>query len=263
MAALNLLQLTDLHITPHAGELMLGIDTESHFQQTLKDAVDRHGPFDLILLTGDLAQDPRADTYQRIGRHLRQYDAPCLCLPGNHDDLGLMQTHLNIGKISCDKQRILGNWLILALNSQKLDSPIGVLDDNELAFLERALQSHPNLPTLIAVHHHCVPSGSPWMDTMQIQNSGAFLATVKKHPQVKAVTCGHVHQAFTKREAHITLFATPASCFQFTPHSSEFSLDDTPPSYRVFQLYEDGNIQSEVFRVALEMSGLDRNALEY
>ncbi|MCK9608953.1 MAG: 3',5'-cyclic-AMP phosphodiesterase [Methylomonas sp.] len=263
MATLNVLQLTDLHVTPHSGELMLGIDTEAYFQQTLKHAVDRHGPFDLILLTGDLAQDPCADTYQRIYRHLSRYDTRCLCLPGNHDDFSLMQTQLNTGKISCDKQLVLGNWSILMLNSQRINSHIGVLDDDELDFLEQTLQSHINLPTLIAVHHHCIRSGSPWMDTMQIQNSAAFLALIQKYSQVKAVTCGHVHQAFSKQEAQIALFATPASCFQFTPHSSEFSIDETPPGYRIFQLYDDGQLQSEIFRLPITMTDLDRNAHEY
>lgn len=263
MAALKLLQLSDLHVTPHAGELMLGIDTEAFFQQTLKHAVDRHGPFDLILLTGDLAQDPCADSYRRICRHLSSYNTRCLCLPGNHDDFGLMQTHLHTGNIGCDKQLVLDGWLILMLNSQKIDSPIGVLADDELAFLAQTLESHAGLPTLIAVHHHCIASGSSWMDTMRIQNSAAFLALIKKHPQVKAVTCGHVHQTFTKHEGQIALFAAPASCFQFTPHSSEFSIDDTPPGYRVFRLYGDGRLQSEVFRLPIKMTDLDRNAREY
>lgn len=263
MAALKLLQLSDLHVTPHSGELMLGIDTEYYFQQTLKHAVDRHGPFDLILLTGDLAQDPRADTYQRIDRHLSRYDTRCLCLPGNHDDFGLMQTYLHTGKISCDKQLVLGGWLILMLNSQKINSPIGVLADDELDFLERALQAHAVLPTLIAVHHHCIQCGSPWMDTMRIQNGAAFLALIKKYPQVKAVTCGHVHQTFTKHEGEIALFAAPASCFQFTPQSNEFSIAETPPGYRIFRLHDDGQLQSEVLRLPIKMTDLNRNAHEY
>jgi Icc protein len=263
MATLKVLQLTDLHITPHAGELMLGIDTEYYFQQTLQYAAEQHGPFDLILLTGDLAQNPCADSYQRIHRHLSGYDTRCLCLPGNHDDFGLMKTYLNAGKIGCDKQLVIGGWLILMLNSQKISSPVGLLADGEMDFLVQTLQAHAGLPTLIAVHHHCIASGSPWLDTMQIENSAAFLAIVDQYPQVKAVTCGHVHQSFSGQAVQAALLATPACCFQFTPHASEFSIDDTPPGYRVFQLYGDGRWHSEVFRLPLEMTALDRNAHEY
>lgn len=260
---LKIVQLTDLHVTPHAGDVMLGLDTEDFFWQTLAYAHDRHGPFDLILLTGDLAQDPCADSYQRIQQHLNQYTAPCLCLPGNHDDFELMQHHLQRGNVSCNKQWVTKGWQIVLLNSQKSNSPVGRLADDELVFLEQALQANHLLPTLVALHHPCFAIGSSWLDTMQIENSEAFLSLLGHYPQVKAVTCGHVHQEYFKKIGHINFFATPASCFQFTPGSAEFSIAETPPGYRVFHLYPDGGVQSEVYRLPIRMDGLNRQAHEY
>jgi Icc protein len=260
---LKILQLTDLHVTPHAGDLMLGLDTEDFFQKTLADAYGQHGPFDLILLTGDLAQDPCADSYQRIQQHLSQYPIHCLCLPGNHDDFELMQRYLQAGNVSSNKQLVIGNWQIVLLNSQKPNSPVGMLAEKELAFLEQALLSHQELPTLVALHHPCFALGSSWLDTMQIENSAAFLSLLNKYPQVKAVTCGHVHQAYFKKIDHINFFATPASCFQFTPYSNEFSIAETSPGYRVFNLHQDGSLQSTVHQVPITMEALDRKAHEY
>jgi Icc protein len=260
---LKILQLTDLHVTPHAGNLMLGLDTEDFFQRTLAYADDQHGPFDLILLTGDLAQDPCADSYQRIQQHLNQYAAPCLCLPGNHDDFDLMQRYLQAGNVSCNKQLVLNDWQIVLLNSQKPNSPVGKLAGSELDFLEQALQSQTDLPTLVALHHPSFAIGSSWLDTMQIENDAAFLALLSAYPQVKAVTCGHVHQAYFRQIGKINFFATPASCFQFTPYSSEFSIAETSPGYRVFSLFQDGSLQSEVHRVPITMHALDRQAHEY
>lgn len=263
MTTLRILQISDLHVTPHMGDLMLGLDTEVFFRRTLDHAHSHHGPFDLMLLTGDLAQDPCADSYQRICKHLHDYPTPCLCLPGNHDDFDLMRQHLQQGKVSCDKQTVIGNWHIVLLNSQKVNSPVGALSDAELAFLRQALQSEPELPTLIAVHHHCIPSGSRWMDTMQIENSEAFLSLLQQHPQVKGVTFGHVHQVYEAKLADTVIVACPASCFQFTPYSQAFSIADTPPGYRVFELYEDGSLTSKVYRVPIDMGELDRSAHEY
>ena len=260
---LKILQLTDLHVTPHTGDLMLGLDTEDFFQQTLAHAYDQQGPFDLILLTGDLAQDPSADSYQRIQQDLNQYATPCLCLPGNHDDFDLMQRYLQAGNVSCNKQLVLNDWQIVLLNSQKPNSPIGNLAESELAFLEQALHSQQDLPTLIALHHPCFAIGSNWLDTMQIENSEALLSLLNKYPQVKVVTCGHVHQEYFEKIGQISFFATPASCFQFTPYSSEFSIAETSPGYRVFSLFQDGSLQSEVHRVPITMHALDRQAHEY
>ncbi|MGR8931851.1 MAG: 3',5'-cyclic-AMP phosphodiesterase [Gammaproteobacteria bacterium] len=259
----RILQITDLHVKPHASETMLGIDTEHFFQQTLAHAHDHHAPFDLILLTGDLCQDPNSESYQRICLHLKQYDTRCLCLPGNHDDFTLMKKHLAAGKIDCGRLLHLDSWLIIALNSQKPNSPVGNLADDELDFLEATLLRNSASPTLIALHHHCMPSGSPWLDTMQVQNSKAFLEIIRNFPQVKAVTFGHIHQAFFSQIDQIAIFGTPSSCFQFTPNSNEFTIDDTPPGYRVFQLLDNGELQSACYRLPIIMNQLDRSARAY
>jgi Icc protein len=149
------------------------------------------------------------------------------------------------------------------LNSQKANSPIGALPKAELDFLSNALESHPDLPTLIAVHHHCTPSSSSWLNTMQIENSDAFLALITQKTQVKGVTFGHVHQNYSTRVGHIDIFACPASCFQFAPDSDQFSIADTPPGYRTFELHPDGQVKSEVYRMPIAMHGLNRNAHEY
>jgi len=260
---LRVLQITDLHIKPHLGDTMFGINTEIFFQQTLQHAYDQHGHFDLILLTGDLAQNPSGDSYRRIFQHLLSYETPCLCLPGNHDDFSLMKKYLNQGMVSCGKILQMGGWQIIALNSQKPNSAVGELPTSELAFLERILTSNVNLPTLIAVHHNCIASGSPWLDTMQIQNSEEFLSLIQAFPQVKAVAFGHVHQELSSSLNEIAIFGTPASCFQFAPNSIEFSIDDIEPGYRIFNLFADGSLQSECHRAPINMAHLDRTAHAY
>jgi len=263
MAVLKILQLSDLHITPRSGQTMLGIDTEAYFLRTLQHAHEHHGPFALILLTGDLAQDPCSDSYQRICSHLLKLNTPSLCLPGNHDDYTLMQQHLNSGQVSCNKQTIMCNWHIILLNSQKPNSAVGALTNTELDFLSHALQSHPDLPTLIAMHHHCIPSSASWLNTMQIEDSDCLLTLIKQHPQVKGVTFGHVHQDYSTRNGHIDIFACPASCFQFAPDSKHFCIADTPPGYRVFELNPSGHLESTVYRLPITMHDLDRSAHEY
>lgn len=261
---LKILQITDLHLKANPQDTMLGVETERHFLLTLQHAHQQHGPFDLMLLTGDLAQDPCPASYQRLYRLLEPYRTRCLCLPGNHDDLSLMEQYLNEDLVGCDKVLQLGNWRILALNSQKPGSPVGELAEIELCFLQEALQSGPEQsPVLIALHHNCIASGSAWLDTMQIQNSTAFLDLVKTFPQVKAIVFGHVHQELNSRLDHIAIFGTPASCFQFEPHSKEFSIDDKPPAYRILQLSADGSLHSACHSVPIDMGHLQRSTQAY
>ncbi len=260
---LKVLHITDPHLKPRSGDTMFGIDTEEFFQRALAHANQHNGPFDLILLTGDLAQDPSADTYQRILKHLLNYDTRCLCLPGNHDDFDMMKHYLNRLPVSCDKLLALDDWQVIGLNSQIPNSPVGELSSEELAFLERSLAATRNRHTLIAVHHHCIPSGSDWLDTMQIQNSDAFLSLVKAFPQVKAVIFGHVHQALSITVNQLAILGTPASSFQFMPNSTEFSISDLPPGYRVLELSADGHVESVCHYLPIKMDSLDRNAHGY
>ncbi len=262
MSSSKILQITDLHILPHVDDTLLGINTEAYFLQTLAQAHATHGQFDLILLTGDLGQDPNADSYQRICRHLQTYQTPCLCLPGNHDDSDLMAIHLNAGLVSCRKHLLLGNWQIICLDSQKPGSPIGALSPEELVFLEQTLTAHTQ-PALLAVHHHCVASQSSWMDTMQIENSAELLALVERFEQVKAITCGHLHQEMQASHKGIDILVTPASCFQFKPKAAEFELDLLPPGYRVFDLFADGSFATRVYRLPISMSDLQTQSHGY
>jgi Icc protein len=123
-------------------------------------------------------------------------------------------------------------------------------------FLEDCLASYPSLHTLIAVHHHCIETESPWMDTMIIENSEAFLAKTKRYPQVKAITSGHIHQVMDMTTGSIRVLGTPSTCFQFTPKSNAFSLDTSAPGYRSIKLYADGKIETEITRLSEPLSGL-------
>jgi 3',5'-cyclic-AMP phosphodiesterase len=246
----KILQITDMHILPQETDTLNGINTELSFQRVLADAHKQHGTFDLMLLSGDLAETPSLAVYQRIANYLRQFQTPVICLPGNHDDWSLMQAVFNHPSLSCRKHWLLSNWQIICLNSQKIASPSGELTAAELEFLENCLVTHAEKPTLIAVHHHCIPCESPWLDSMQISNSERLWEILNDHIQVKAVICGHIHQAMSVKIAGINVYSTPSSCFQFKANSRDFMLENAPPGYRILSLEPDGGLSSACYWVA-------------
>jgi Icc protein len=258
---LTILQLSDLHILQAPDDTLLGINTEHYFHTCLEQAVLlRSGQaVNLILLTGDLAQDPCRSSYNRILDTLKTYKIPCICLPGNHDDFELMQQVFNTDKINCCKQVLMNNWQLISLNSQVPGEPGGRVSNEELAFLESGLSAYPYRHALVAVHHHCLPTLSPWMDTMIIENSPELLAVLEKYPQVKVITTGHIHQVMDMTLRNIRVLGAPSTCFQFVPESPEFSVDDTAPGYRVIDLYADGRVESEVIRLPEPLQGLKMN----
>ncbi len=263
MASLSILQITDLHILPGLDETFLGINTEHYFHATLELAFANHQHFDLILLTGDLAQESSPAGYQRILNSLQATKTPCICLPGNHDDYELMEQVFNTGLINCRKLVLWENWQLICLNSVIPGAPGGRLSKQELTFLEECLAGNPNHHALIAVHHHCLETKSAWMDTMMIENSQAFWAIINQYPQTKAVTTGHIHQVLDVGIGGIRILGSPSTCFQFTPNSNSFSLDKTPPGYRLIKLYADGSIESDITRLAEPLIELQLDTQTY
>lgn len=261
-AHLSILQITDMHILRRSGETLVGIDTEHYFHAIL-DLAFSTNTYDLVLVTGDLAQSPCQASYQRILTRLETYNTPCVCLPGNHDDFGLMQKILKTEKVNCRRQTVLGNWQFICLNSQIVGSAGGRLANDELVLLKQCLNQYPNYHALIAVHHHCLPTDSAWMDTMLIENHQAFFDIVAKYPQVKVITTGHIHQLMDTTVDSIRVLGTPSTCFQFKPKSAKFGMENTAPGYRVIQLYEDGRVESDIIRLTESLSGLQNNTKGY
>lgn len=230
----KVLQITDLHIFRHPDECLLGVNTQFYFEQVVDQAHARHQQFDLILVTGDLAQTACDEAYQRIKTKLAQFETPFFCVAGNHDLPEVMQNTLTI-----QRRTTIGQWQIIGLHSPISGSPVGRFEKQELDELVNLLERHPNMSTLIITHHPCVPSGSAWMDTMQIQNSDEFWSLIANYPQVKAIVCGHIHQELNLVKNNVQVLATPATCFQFVSNSDEFAVAQTPPGYRVLEFNDE------------------------
>ena len=252
-----ILQVSDLHILPKRGDTLLGIDTEYYFRKVLTSAYERYGKFDLILASGDLAQQPCVASYQRIHKIFSHYQTKTVCFPGNHDDYSLMSWLLNKDLISCDKQTALGDWQIICLNSKKTNDPGGNLAAQELDFLKIALKSNQKPYVMLSVHHHCIPCESEWLDTMLIENSMELFECLNPFPEVKLIVTGHVHQVIETQQQGINILTTPSTCFQFKPKCRDFTLDSINPGYRVIQLFPDGRFKTQVHRLSGKQDELE------
>ncbi|MDA1342295.1 MAG: 3',5'-cyclic-AMP phosphodiesterase [Proteobacteria bacterium] len=259
----SILQITDPHILATPEATLLGVNTAHYFNAVLEHAFRSNRKFDLCLLTGDLAQDPCLASYKHILNKLETYNIPCICLPGNHDNFDIMQAVFCTEQVNCRKQIVLENWQIVSLNSQIPGSAGGYLSDKELVFLGECLSENSELNTLIAVHHHCLPTESLWMDTMMIENALEFFDLFKPYPNVKTIINGHIHQAMDVQVDSVRILTTPSTCFQFKPLSERFSLDDTSPGYRWINLYADGSMDSDIVRLTEPLKGIQANTQGY
>jgi len=264
--SLKILQITDTHLYADTSGTLLGMNT----QQTLDEVfrmTSTCGPIDMILSTGDLVHDSSVAGYQRFQKIMEQPGVPVYCLPGNHDAPEVMRATLVDSKVSYIPMVIQGNWLFVFLDSTLADSEGGSLSQKELDMLQATLSKHPDKHALVCLHHHPVPVGSKWMDTMLVDNAADFFNIIDRHNHVKGILWGHIHQVYEQvyenERNQVALLASPSTCIQFTPEKDTFGLDHEPPGCRWLALLPNGEIRSCVTRLSQMPAGLDFNSVGY
>lgn len=245
---LRLVQITDTHLNgPEDGHL-LGMKT-LHSMNCVLDIVRSEQPrMDAILVTGDLAQDGSIRAYQHLHNALSDFPCPVFWFEGNHDNPASLQQVAN-GTEHLHRIVRTPHWQLILLNSQVVGSVYGHLAEDQLQLLEQSLQERPDLHTLISFHHHPLPMGSRWIDTIGLRNADDLLAIVRRHNNVRCVLWGHVHQESDQTIDGVRYLSTPSTCVQFTPGSENFSVDTLAPGYRWLDLHPDGRLDTGVSRV--------------
>jgi Icc protein len=246
---LRILQLTDTHLYADPSGRLLGQDTRQTLELVLDLAYRTFRPIDLILLTGDLVHDESPEGYAYLKQRLTALDTGCCCLPGNHDSVLVMATTFDSGSANSDTTVRESAWNLVLLDSTIPGEDGGHLDREQLRRLQDSLAARPDDPALICLHHHPVPIGSAWMDTMALDNPEAFFGIIDRHPQVRAVLWGHIHQEFSTNRKGVRLLGSPSTCVQFLPGSTEFALDSRPPGFRWLELHGDGRVDTGVERI--------------
>jgi Icc protein len=242
---LRLLQFTDLHLCADPSGRVKGVATTETFARCLAHARAHHWPVDAVLLTGDLVQDdPRA--YLELAALMAPQASPIHCLPGNHDLPAEMEALLGSPPFDVSPLLRYGDWTLVQLDSSVPRAAHGCLSADSLDFLDDALARFADSHVLVVLHHHPIPAGSAWLDSIRLKNGEEMLQVVARHRNVRGIVWGHVHQSFEGMHDGIAMMSTPSTCFQFVPGRDDYAIDDKPPGYRWLHLYPDGRIDTRV-----------------
>ncbi|PJE80977.1 3',5'-cyclic adenosine monophosphate phosphodiesterase CpdA [invertebrate metagenome] len=244
---IRLIQISDTHLFGDPEKRYHGMDTYASLQSVLKLIVKKHPDMKALLVTGDLTQDEMPASYQRLVQVLSPLSVPFYWLCGNHDVKSLM---MQVAPSSMITTVDLGSWQVLLLNSQKSGEVAGEIDSKELTGLCQQLEQTPDVPTVLALHHHIDAIDSVWMDESKVINANALKDVLRQYPQVKVIIHGHIHQERTSMIEGVPCFAVPSTCVQFAPYEENYTIDDQMPGYRILDLFDDGAFHSEVVRIS-------------
>ncbi|MBE0490421.1 MAG: phosphodiesterase [Halomonas sp.] len=251
---MRLVQISDCHLhADPAARARAGFPLRQ--LEAVVEAVNRERP-DMVLVTGDISNDETAASYQLAVRTLGRLAAPWFWLAGNHDDPALMaETRELLDELD------IGAWRILMLDTHVSGQAHGELGPEGLAELAARLEEDDR-PTLLAMHHPPLPVGSAWIDALGLRDREAFWQTLSAFGQVRAILCGHIHQAFASHqrlagspqrpeESEVAVYGCPSTTDQFLAHAETFAIDEASrPGYRVLDLGE-GDVTTWVERVDL------------
>jgi 3',5'-cyclic AMP phosphodiesterase CpdA len=213
-------QITDLHVA--ATGLPPGPDAEgaanaqngARLAATI-DHINRLSPRpDAVIVTGDLADGPRPGEYEELAGHLPRLDMPVFAVPGNHDDRDAMR-RLFAGAPWLSPTGFLhhvidrGPLRIVMLDTLDPGRTAGILCAERLGWLKDRLDEHPG-PVVVALHHPPFQVGVPFMDAVALDSPQALEDIVRRHANVLAVVCGHVHRSATVSFAGTVGIAVPA-----------------------------------------------------
>ena len=249
---IHLVQITDTHLYGKATGTLLKMNTHDSFEHVIELVRGKEDRIDLILATGDIAQDASESAYSHFAERIGALEAPYRWIPGNHDKAEVMKNAAASPDVN-EKSVQINNWLILMLDTSTDGQVHGNLAPGELEFLHSQLQeSELNNSTehiMICMHHNPVKGNSGWMKDIGLKNRARFWELAKTATKIKCVVYGHIHQELDFVHENIRCLCSPSTCIQFKPNVVNFALDQVNPGYRSFELHANGTVESEVHRV--------------
>ena len=257
---LNILQLTDLHLTADSSMYSCRQRFEALLNQALEQSIAEGMKCDLILVTGDLVSQVDPAIYDYIFALLTATNIAFACIAGNHDVTDEVGSNLPFEQRQLIAReadsRLLSrhvieskHWQILLLNSAIAGQVAGRIKNEDIAWLCAQLE-YCDKPALLAVHHHLIPMQSEWIDAYKMQNAEQFWQRTKDYDNLRVIINGHTHQEQVQHRNGVIVYTTPSTCYQYQPLNDDFAYDKTArPGYRWLQLANNGQVASWVKRL--------------
>jgi Icc protein len=232
------LQLSDTHLAraPHAE--VNGRDPDRRLQQVLSAWAALDERADLVVLSGDNADDGSIEGCRRLRAAVAEIGAPMLAVPGNHDDPAAVAD-----AFGPPTPVEVGEWRVVGLDSSRPAQIHGTLDVDG-AF--RLLDDLDSRPTLLVLHHP--PVSRSTNPVFRLDGAAELLAGLAHRSHVKAVMTGHVHDAFDlEGPGDLALLGCPSTLYAIVHEGDGMEVSgEAPTGARVLRLADDGTWSSSL-----------------
>src|SRR5919198_1525698 len=153
-------QLTD----PHIGADWGGTDPVARLAAAVASVAAMRPLPDVVLVTGDLADNAADAEYEQLRELLAPLKAPLHVLAGNHDDRHALRRHFDLPGGDGEPVQYavdLGPLRLVVTDTTRPGHDDGELDAKRLEWLDATPAAAPDTPTPLAMHHPPVLPGIP------------------------------------------------------------------------------------------------------
>jgi len=259
---IRIAQLSDTHFLEpgRAPEGGFAYDTSAAFDAVLAD-LESQPPFDLVVVTGDIADHGEPAQYLAAADAFDQITAPVHVCPGNHDQDVAFHGSLDRPRIGTERVIEQGNWCFLFVDSNSgimhLDASGRLVDPDdygdrlhangslgaqERAWIQQMCATTDAEHVFIWIHH---PPGVVVGMSRDDSYEADWRELIVQLPNVRGLGAGHTHVPahydFEGRTVYV--------CSAF---KNNFDLDAEtmlPPGYRSYAFHADGAVESQVHNV--------------
>lgn len=250
----TIIQISDCHLLADPEGDVRGIRTRETLRKVWRHLREHYPEADRIVISGDLTHDERVESYEAVREITRECASRILVIPGNHDDRPLLRKAFAVPEVPGLDRVVfvdeVGAWRLIGLDSHVPGKLHGELGEQQLQWLDRALSAAAT-PTVLFMHHPPISVESPWLDKINLQDACELQHCLLKHPQVKLICCGHVHQQSYGELNKIPVKTVPSTGVQFRRRTESLEIDDVQPGYYVLSLEKNGRHDSRVERTHL------------
>lgn len=197
----------------------------THLRETVAWLVGQERHPAAVIINGDLAlNDGQAGDYEHFAKliaPLRDADIPVHLTLGNHDNRDVFykvmkserpaETPVVSKHLSVIPLAKVNLFLLDSLKGTNVAQ--GLLGNEQLAWLGRMLDRHPEKPAFIFAHHNPRLAGDEKYFDGGLEDSNPLWDLLETRAQVKAYVHGHVHDRRFYRHRDIHIIDTPATSF--------------------------------------------------
>ncbi len=214
-------QISDTHVRA-GGTLLRGrIDTVAALDACLAALLALKTAPDVVLATGDLADDGLDADYALLQERFERLPMPVFVIPGNHDAREPMRRAFGGSPMlpAGPESEFLhyavdgGPVRLIGLDTVYPGEVWGGLCEARLDWLAARLDEHTDARTLMFMHHPPFITGLRFLD-LPFPGAERLEALVRAHPQVELIVCGHFHRAIARRWAGTAALVAPSTVYQ-------------------------------------------------